>query len=82
MSEWTSAFPPDLARSYKDVIEQINKYTGPKGYAILVKNGKRRKGDKRFYKAYVKCDRGGNFKANINEFERIRETSSRISECL
>jgi hypothetical protein len=81
ISEWISAFPSDLSRFYGDVIEQINKFTGFKNYAVLVKNSKRRKGNDLLYRAYVKCDRGGERKVNINEFKRIRETSTRMCEC-
>jgi hypothetical protein len=65
------------------VIKQINKFTGPWGYAVGLKNAKRSKDNvnRPFCKAYIKCDRGGTRKKGFNEFERRRETTSRNWNC-
>jgi hypothetical protein len=44
-SEWYTHEDLMYTASYKDIIKQINEFTGPKGYAIGVKNAKRRGND-------------------------------------
>lgn len=82
-SEWTAEYGPDTSLSYQDVIKQINKFTGPRGYAVGLKNAKRPKdnANRPFCKVYIKCDRGGTRKKGFNEFERRRETTSRNWNC-
>jgi hypothetical protein len=84
-SEWHTHEDPMDTASYKDIIKQINEFTGPRGYAIGVKNAKRRGNDgdliKPFYRAYLKCDRNCPKKKGFNEFARVRETTSRNWDC-
>lgn len=85
-SEWTSGYGPDTFLCYQDVIEQLNKFSGPRGYAVTLRSPKRPKKkpgepDKPFKRVYVGCDRGGPRKKGFNEFQRRRATSSRNVDC-
>jgi hypothetical protein len=80
-SEWHTHENLIYAASYQDIIRQINEFTGPRDYAVGVKNAKRRGKNgnltKPFYRAYIKCDRKCPKKKDFNEFARVRETTSR-----
>ena len=71
--------------SYQDVTKQINVFTGPRGYAVLARHpkrqGKQRGDDKPFRKFFVECDRGGRVKPGFNEFERLRNRTTRNCGC-
>jgi hypothetical protein len=78
-SEWHTHEDPMFTASYQDIITQINKFAAPRGYAIGVSSAKRPKDDctRPPRKTYLKCDRNCKKKDRINEFERVRETTSR-----
>lgn len=41
-SEWTTTVDPRYTGSYRDVTDQINAFTGPRGYAVLARHPKGR----------------------------------------
>lgn len=85
-SEWDTHEDPIYSASYQHIIKQINEFTGPKGYAVGVRNAKRRGKDgdlikKLYYRAYIKYDRLCPKKKTFDEFARVRETTSRNWNC-
>lgn len=79
-SQWYTHKDPMFSASYKDIVRQINEFTGPRGYAIRVSSPKRPKNDltRPFRKTYLRYDRYCRRKKNrTNDFERVRETISR-----
>ena len=77
--------PPPTAnrtfRSSKEAMEYINNFTRDYGYALTTARSKRDKGDGEIKVIYLHCDRSGIYRSRINEETRVRQKSSRLSDC-
>ena len=84
-SVWKSNYTAITSLGYADVIKQINKFTGPQGFAVGLKNSKQPHDnkDKPFIRAYLKCDHGGKYRCpkSFNVFERKQKTDTWRLQC-
>ncbi len=75
--------PPVSGQVYDDVkllIEGLNQYAGPEGYAVVTARTKKsKKGVDRI--VYIRCDRGGKAKLNSAGFGRRLHSGTRLMEC-
>jgi FAR1 DNA-binding domain len=76
--------PPTANRTFqssKEAMEFINNFTRDYGYALTTARSKRDKGDGEIKVIYLHCDRSGIYRSQINEEHRVRQKSSRLSDC-
>jgi hypothetical protein len=76
--------PPPTNRTFqssKEAMESINNFTRDYGYALTTTRSKRDKGDGEIKVIYLHCDRSGIYRSQINEGHRVRQKSSRLSDC-